>query len=268
VSGVLTEEWGWQPTAWVEDGLPTWRWRCAPRGLLTRRQMRAAGGRWRESCAAGDADGLACGTGRGWCPSGLRRRRSSRRLPERRPRDAGARPAGAMSATASRGRSGAAVSATAVVVVGEPRQASGAVAAGENGARWWATAAQLQRATRSEVLDHSEFYDLTAELVATLRTLEDLADTLARQTAGYGTGRRLRDDAGGDPAERLCRAMAEASALRINLAAAVRDGERFWSAVGHIGLELPTNDDAPTGETAIPHGESDRSSDTDPRGLW
>lgn len=41
--GVLTEAWGWQPTAWLEDGLPTWRWRCAPRGLLTRRQMRAAG---------------------------------------------------------------------------------------------------------------------------------------------------------------------------------------------------------------------------------
>lgn len=41
--GVLTESWGWQPTAWLEDGLPTWRWRCAPRGLLTRRQMRKAG---------------------------------------------------------------------------------------------------------------------------------------------------------------------------------------------------------------------------------
>lgn len=42
-SGLVTQAWGWQPTAWLEDGLPTWRWRCAPRGLLTRRQMRAAG---------------------------------------------------------------------------------------------------------------------------------------------------------------------------------------------------------------------------------
>ena len=38
--GVYTERWGWQPAAWVEAGLPTWAWRCAPRGLLTRRQMR------------------------------------------------------------------------------------------------------------------------------------------------------------------------------------------------------------------------------------
>jgi hypothetical protein len=151
------------------------------------------------------------------------------------------------------------------MVVGEPRQASGAAAAGENGARWWATAARVQRATRSEALDHAEFYDLAAELVATLRTLEDLADTLARQSAGYGTGRRLRDDAGGDPAERLGRAVAEASALRIDLAAALRDGERFWSAVGHVGLELPPDGEPLTSEIAV----SDSDSDTDPRGgLW
>lgn len=150
------------------------------------------------------------------------------------------------------------------MVVGEPRQGCGAVAAAENGARWWATAAQVQRMTRFEVLDHAQFYGLAAELVATLRTLEDLADTLARQTGGYGTGRRLRDDAGGDPAQRLGRAMAEATSLRINLAAAVRDGERFWSAVGHIGLELPADDDPASGETAVPDG----GSDADPRGLW
>jgi hypothetical protein len=107
-------------------------------------------------------------------------------------------------------------------------------------------------------------HDLAAELVATLRTLEDLAETLARQTAGYGTGRRLRGDAGGDPTARLCRAMAEASCLRINLAAAVRDGERFWSAVGHIGLELPPDDHPSTGEAAV----SDSDSDTDSRRSW
>jgi hypothetical protein len=148
--------------------------------------------------------------------------------------------------------------------VGEPKQACGAVAAGENGARWWATAARGQRATRSEALDHSGFYDLAAELVATLRVLEDLADTLARQTAGYGTGRRLRDDTGRDPAERLSRAMAEATALRIDLAAAVADGERFWSAVGHIGLDLPPED----GPSAADAEVFDSDSDTDLRGLW
>jgi hypothetical protein len=39
----MTERWGWQPAAWIEAGLPTWAWRCAPKGLLTRRQMREAG---------------------------------------------------------------------------------------------------------------------------------------------------------------------------------------------------------------------------------
>lgn len=36
----MTQRWGWQPTAWLQDGLPTWRWRGAPAGLVTRRQMR------------------------------------------------------------------------------------------------------------------------------------------------------------------------------------------------------------------------------------
>ena len=41
--GVYTERWGWQPHAWCENGLPTFAWRTAPGGLLTRRQMREAG---------------------------------------------------------------------------------------------------------------------------------------------------------------------------------------------------------------------------------
>jgi hypothetical protein len=32
--------------------------------------------------------------------------------------------------------------------------------------------------------------------------------------------------------------VADLSALRIAVASAVTEGERFWSAVGHIGLEL------------------------------
>lgn len=39
----MTRRWGWQPTASLRDGLPTWRWRNAPTGLVTRRQMRAQG---------------------------------------------------------------------------------------------------------------------------------------------------------------------------------------------------------------------------------
>lgn len=41
--GIMTERWGWQPGAWMQDGLPTWPWRQAPAGLVTRRQMRDLG---------------------------------------------------------------------------------------------------------------------------------------------------------------------------------------------------------------------------------
>jgi hypothetical protein len=122
--------------------------------------------------------------------------------------------------------------------------------------------------TRTEALDHAGFYDLAAELVATLRSLEDLADTLAGQVAGYGTGRRLRDDTGADPAARLGRAVAEATGLRINLAAAVADGERFWSAVGHISLEHPPADDPPAPANDVADDVSDADCGTDCRGLW
>jgi hypothetical protein len=39
----MTERWGWQPLAWSQNELPSWRWEKAPTGLLTRRQMRDAG---------------------------------------------------------------------------------------------------------------------------------------------------------------------------------------------------------------------------------
>jgi hypothetical protein len=39
----MTERWGWQPFAWEQNGLLTWRFAEAPTGLVTRRQMRAAG---------------------------------------------------------------------------------------------------------------------------------------------------------------------------------------------------------------------------------
>ncbi len=43
--GLDTDRWGWQPLAWEQNGLPTWAYGHAPgeAGLLTRRQMRAAG---------------------------------------------------------------------------------------------------------------------------------------------------------------------------------------------------------------------------------
>jgi hypothetical protein len=41
--GLMTERWGWQPFAWEQNGLPSWRPLRAPAGLVTRRQMREAG---------------------------------------------------------------------------------------------------------------------------------------------------------------------------------------------------------------------------------
>ena len=105
-------------------------------------------------------------------------------------------------------------------------------------AHWWQAAATAQRAVRGEVLEHADFYDLAAEMVTTLRCLEDLAEVLAGQVGHYGTGRSLRDDSGADPRARLVRAVGEVTALRVSLSGAVAEGERFWSAVGHIGLDL------------------------------
>lgn len=61
--GVMTERWGWQPTAWMQAGLPAWSWQSAPRDLLTRRQMRS------EGLAPGGAEPVAlvvCRRGRRW----------------------------------------------------------------------------------------------------------------------------------------------------------------------------------------------------------
>jgi hypothetical protein len=122
--------------------------------------------------------------------------------------------------------------------MGEPRQLRPAVAAAETAAHWWSTAVTAQRAVRAGACEHADFYGLAAEVVGTLRSLEDLAELLARQVSGYGAGRNLRDDTGGDPSARLVRAVADVSALRIAVASAVAEGERFWSAIGHIGLEI------------------------------
>lgn len=119
--------------------------------------------------------------------------------------------------------------------MGEPRQIRPAVAAAETAAHWWRAAVAAQRGIRAEALEHADFYDLAAEAVTTLRSLEDLAELLARQVSGYGAGRALRDDTGCDPTARLVRAVADVSALHIAVTSAVAEGQRFWSAIGHIG---------------------------------
>lgn len=62
--GVMTIRWGWQPFAWEQRGLPTWRWGYAPRGLVTRRQMRTEPGpRLGPPGRAGGVPGPARGPG-------------------------------------------------------------------------------------------------------------------------------------------------------------------------------------------------------------
>lgn len=41
--GITTMRWGFQPAAWIQNELPTWPARKAPRGLLTQQQCHRAG---------------------------------------------------------------------------------------------------------------------------------------------------------------------------------------------------------------------------------
>ena len=61
---------------------------------------------------------------------------------------------------------------------------------------------------------------------------------LARQISDYGDGRALYDDTYQvDPAERLAEAVRELRAAQTDLRDAGAAANRFWSAIGHIGVE-------------------------------
>ncbi len=109
-----------------------------------------------------------------------------------------------------------------------------AVAAAEEGARLWR---HVVAAQRPETPDHTDFYALACEVVATLRALESLAGVLGRQVADYGQGRMLGDDEGRDPGQRLVESVAHLIELGQLLGRAERSANRFWSAVGHIAVE-------------------------------
>ena len=130
-----------------------------------------------------------------------------------------------------------------------------AVARAEAGTGGWEEAVRLQRWADP---DHTDFYVLAGEMVATLQSLEDLAQVLGRQVAGYPhmqqeRGRRLYDDTRQvDPAERITDAVTALAALTGHLRAAQAPANRFFSAIGHIGLE---DDDADDPDTAVPGTE-------------
>ncbi|MDN5851363.1 MAG: hypothetical protein L0K86_00705 [Actinomycetia bacterium] len=110
-----------------------------------------------------------------------------------------------------------------------------AVLNAEAGADAWRCVVHDQGAATA---DHGDWYAITGETVDTLRCLISLAGVLARQVAGYGTGRVLRDDAGADPAERLAIASSVAAQLRADLDRAERAANRLWSQIGHIAVEV------------------------------
>ena len=105
----------------------------------------------------------------------------------------------------------------------------------EQGSAGWEDAVRLQRWATP---DYADFYALAGEIVATLYALDDLAQVLHRQVSRYGQGRRLYDDTRQvDPGARLVEAAAELAGLRQQLQAAQAPANRFWSVIGHIGVE-------------------------------
>jgi hypothetical protein len=113
---------------------------------------------------------------------------------------------------------------------------SAAVANAEAGAQAWRTAVHAQQTATG---DHADFYALAGEIVDTLRAMETLTAVVLRsQVAAYGQGRALYDDEGADPAVRLAKAAAQVAATGQHLTDAQRSANRFWSAIGHIGVEV------------------------------
>jgi len=119
----------------------------------------------------------------------------------------------------------------------------------ERGTAGWEDAARLQRWATA---DHADFYALAGEVVASLYALDDLAQVLGRQVAGYADTQRARgrvvydDTRQVDPMLRLVTAVEALADTRDALATATRVANEFWSAVGHIG----TQDDSEPSDTA------------------
>lgn len=110
-----------------------------------------------------------------------------------------------------------------------------AVLHAETGAAGWRAAAGYQPGAAPE---HGDFYAIAGELTEAARAMGDLASVLALQVANYGRNRVLRDDEPGhDPAERLDAAWSLACQLSHELGRVERTADRFWSTVGHIGVE-------------------------------
>lgn len=110
-----------------------------------------------------------------------------------------------------------------------------AVTRSASGADTWVAVVRHQQAATP---DHSDFYSLAGDMVATLHALDSLAGLLARQAAGYATGQGVYDDEGANPAHRLRSAVLALTEARAGLVVAERAANQYWSAIGHIGVEV------------------------------
>lgn len=118
-----------------------------------------------------------------------------------------------------------------------------AVQLGEAGAEAWVTAVRHQLDASA---DHSDFYALGGDMVATLRALQDLARLLDRQVQRYGEQRGVYDDTGEvDPHQRLTAAAVELEAVADALAPVIWSADRYWNAISHIGVEDAASAEVP-----------------------
>lgn len=101
------------------------------------------------------------------------------------------------------------------------------------GAQAWRAVVHAQQAAEP---GHADFYALAGELVDTLRSLDALVGVLTRQTGTYGLGREVYDDENANPAHRLRSAVLALVQARHDLSEAERSANRFFSAIGHIGV--------------------------------
>lgn len=105
----------------------------------------------------------------------------------------------------------------------------------ETAAGAWAEAVRLQRQAEP---DHADFYTLASEIVGTLAALQDMANVLGRQVAGYSQGRAVYDDSRTvDPRVRLAEAAELLAQLRDDLSPALGKAHGYWSAISHVGVE-------------------------------
>ena len=117
-----------------------------------------------------------------------------------------------------------------------PDERPPALRSAETAATSWATTVEHQQQAPPR---HADFYALAGEMVATLYALDDLTVVLAHQVGGYGHGRALYDDTRTtDPAVRLAEAVAHLRGMRAALATTSAEANAFWSAIGHIGVEV------------------------------